>query len=65
MDKPHPGNESTRPTTMVTFQARSPKQNLLRIIACGSTDDGKSTLVEHLLREALQLSDDQLAPLLL
>jgi sulfate adenylyltransferase large subunit len=37
--------------------------SLLRLITCGSVDDGKSTLIGRLLFEAGQIPDDQLAVL--
>jgi bifunctional enzyme CysN/CysC len=36
---------------------------LLRLVTCGSVDDGKSTLIGRLLYEAKQVFDDQLAAL--
>ena len=38
-------------------------KGLLRFIACGSVDDGKSTLIGRLLHESKALFDDQLAAL--
>jgi len=38
-------------------------KSLLRVLACGSVDDGKSTLIGRLLHDSLQLYDDQLAAL--
>jgi bifunctional enzyme CysN/CysC len=38
-------------------------QDLLRLLTCGSVDDGKSTLIGRLLRDADLLPDDQLAAL--
>lgn len=37
--------------------------NTLRFITCGSVDDGKSTLIGHLLYESKEVFDDQLAAL--
>jgi len=39
------------------------RQDLLRFIACGSVDDGKSTLIGRLLWETQQIFDDQLSAL--
>ncbi len=39
------------------------RKTLLRFIACGSVDDGKSTLIGRLLYECQTLFDDQLAAL--
>ena len=43
--------------TLLRAQAR---KSLLRFIACGSVDHGKSTLIGRLLYESKQLFDDQL-----
>jgi bifunctional enzyme CysN/CysC len=43
--------------------ARQERLGVLRFIACGSVDDGKSTLIGRLLREAQQICDDQVAAL--
>ncbi|HHW4678906.1 MAG TPA: sulfate adenylyltransferase subunit CysN [Xylella sp.] len=37
---------------------------LLRFITCGSVDDGKSTLIGHLLYDSKRLAEDQLAELM-
>ena len=39
------------------------KRDLLRLITCGSVDDGKSTLLGRLLFDAGLLHDDELARL--
>ena len=41
----------------------SSDKDVLRFIACGSVDDGKSTLIGRLLHDTKQLFDDQLAAL--
>ncbi len=38
-------------------------KNLLRVITCGSVDDGKSTLIGRLLYDSKQIFDDQLSAL--
>src|SRR5438128_1647847 len=43
--------------------ASDDRQDLLRVITCGSVDDGKSTLIGRLLHDAGAVSDDQLAAL--
>ena len=53
----------TRPSTIEEFLQQRQSQDLLRFIACGSVDDGKSTLIGRLLWESRQLFDDQLAAL--
>ena len=40
-----------------------PDAPLLRLVMCGSVDDGKSTLIGRLLYDAKQVFDDQLAAL--
>jgi bifunctional enzyme CysN/CysC len=41
----------------------SPESRFLRIVACGSVDDGKSTLIGRLLHEAGRVRDDERAAL--
>ncbi|HEY0588242.1 MAG TPA: sulfate adenylyltransferase subunit CysN [Pseudoduganella sp.] len=50
-------------STLETLQRQQEGQDLLRVITCGSVDDGKSTLIGRLLWESQQLLDDQLASL--
>ena len=45
------------------FIAEHQQKSLLRFIACGSVDHGKSTLIGRLLYESGQLFDDQVAAL--
>ncbi|WFU12354.1 sulfate adenylyltransferase subunit CysN (plasmid) [Rhizobium sp. CB3090] len=45
------------------FQHQERSRDLLRLITCGSVDDGKSTLIGRLLWESQHLLDDQLAAL--
>ncbi|OCJ07717.1 adenylyl-sulfate kinase [Rhizobium sp. AC27/96] len=45
------------------FQHHQLSQDLLRLITCGSVDDGKSTLIGRLLWESQHLLDDQFAAL--
>src|SRR2546429_5767114 len=42
------------------FLRRQERKSMLRFIACGSVDHGKSTLIGRLLYEAKFLFDDQL-----
>ena len=42
---------------------RSEAKDLLRLITCGSVDDGKSTLIGRLLHDCQLIMDDQLAAL--
>ncbi len=39
------------------------ERDLLRVLTCGSVDDGKSTLIGRLLRDSRRLFDDELASL--
>lgn len=43
--------------------AQQAQQDTLRLITCGSVDDGKSTLIGRLLWESQQIFEDQLAAL--
>jgi len=46
-----------------TFLARRAERDLLRLVTCGSVDDGKSTLIGRLLLDCRSVLDDQLASL--
>ncbi len=62
-----PLQRSTAPTAKVAtihdWMTRQAQQDLLRLITCGSVDDGKSTLIGRLLWESQQVFDDQLSAL--
>ena len=47
-----------------TFLANEMQLDLLRLITCGSVDDGKSTLIGRLLWDCQTLLDDQVQSLL-
>lgn len=49
--------------TVRAYLRQQENKQLLRFIACGSVDDGKSTLIGRLLYDAHRLFDDQLAAL--
>lgn len=49
--------------TIHDWMTQQAQQDLLRIITCGSVDDGKSTLIGRLLWESQQVFDDQLTAL--
>ncbi|MBB5014481.1 bifunctional enzyme CysN/CysC [Rehaibacterium terrae] len=51
-------------TDLHAWLQRHESKSLLRLITCGSVDDGKSTLLGRLLHDTGQLFDDQLAALL-
>ncbi len=55
-------NAHPQPATLAAtpYVGRAENRKLLRFIACGSVDHGKSTLLGRLLYEANQLFDDQL-----
>ena len=61
--KPLSTRHAEQPATIEAFLAQQQGQDLLRLITCGSVDDGKSTLIGRLLWEAQQLFDDQLTAL--
>lgn len=46
-----------------SFMAQHENKSLLRCLACGSVDDGKSTLIGRLLYDSKSLYEDQLAAL--
>ncbi|WMO15002.1 sulfate adenylyltransferase subunit CysN [Pseudoalteromonas piscicida] len=46
-----------------TYLARQQDKSLLRMMTCGSVDDGKSTLIGRLLHDSHQIYEDQLAAL--
>src|SRR3954471_15677423 len=43
------------------YLARHQKKELLRLLTCGSVDDGKSTLIGRLLHDSKMIYEDQLA----
>ncbi|WP_257325258.1 sulfate adenylyltransferase subunit CysN [Pseudoalteromonas rhizosphaerae] len=45
------------------YLARQQDKSLLRMLTCGSVDDGKSTLIGRLLHDSHQIYEDQLAAL--
>jgi bifunctional enzyme CysN/CysC len=48
-------------TDIAEYLKQHERKSLLRFITCGSVDDGKSTLIGHLLYQSKMLFDDQLA----
>jgi bifunctional enzyme CysN/CysC len=54
---------SNTPSTIEAYLEQQQDQDLLRLITCGSVNDGKSTLIGRLLWDAQQLTDDQLIAL--
>ena len=50
-----------RTAAFEAFLERQQHKDVLRFIACGSVDDGKSTLIGRLLHDTKQILDDQIA----
>ncbi len=48
---------------IAAYLAAEERKTLLRFIACGSVDDGKSSLIGRLLHDSRRIYDDQLAAL--
>jgi len=53
----------TRPASPASQAGPSAAQGVLRLITCGSVDDGKSTLIGRLLYDSRLILDDQLSVL--
>ncbi|MCY4504692.1 MAG: adenylyl-sulfate kinase, partial [Hyphomicrobiales bacterium] len=53
----------TKPPRTAAWLKAEEQKSLLRLITCGSVDDGKSTLIGRLLYESQLLMEDQLAEL--
>lgn len=51
------------PSAISAYLREHESKSLLRLITCGSVDDGKSTLIGRLLHDTQALFDDQLAAL--
>ncbi|MDL2403658.1 sulfate adenylyltransferase subunit CysN [Rhizobium mayense] len=56
----HPATASER---LDAYLAEQERNSLLRLVTCGSVDDGKSTLIGRLLYDTKLVFDDQLAAL--
>lgn len=50
-------------TDIEAYLAEHERKDLLRLLTCGSVDDGKSTLIGRLLSDTKQIFEDQLAAL--
>ena len=57
------GDLSSAPASIAASLAEHERRQRLRLITCGSVDDGKSTLIGRLLHDTRLLFDDQLAAL--
>jgi bifunctional enzyme CysN/CysC len=53
----------TQPEALAEYLESLQRKDRLRFVACGSVDDGKSTLIGRLLYESQTIFDDQLASL--
>ena len=51
------------PSDIHAYLARHQRKALLRLLTCGSVDDGKSTLIGRLLHDTRMIHEDQLAAL--
>ncbi len=50
-------------TDIDAYLAEHEHKDLLRLLTCGSVDDGKSTLIGRLLHDSKMIYEDQLAAL--
>ena len=50
-------------TDIAAYLAEHERKDLLRLLTCGSVDDGKSTLIGRLLHDSKMIYEDQLATL--
>ena len=48
-------------TDINAYLAQHERKELLRLLTCGSVDDGKSTLIGRLLHDSKMIYEDQLA----
>ena len=48
-------------TDINIYLAQHERKELLRLLTCGSVDDGKSTLIGRLLHDSKMIYEDQLA----
>ncbi|RME98294.1 MAG: adenylyl-sulfate kinase, partial [Alphaproteobacteria bacterium] len=58
-----PGGSQPEPGELQDLLKAEARKDLLRVLICGSVDDGKSTLIGRLLHDAGLVSEDQLAAL--
>ncbi|MFO0311898.1 MAG: hypothetical protein ACK539_01595, partial [Planctomycetota bacterium] len=58
---PAMGGAPDRPTDVAAWLGRYGERELLRLLTCGSVDDGKSTLIGRLLYDSQTVHDDILA----
>ncbi len=60
---PFGGNEGSSALDIKAFLDQDQKKDLLRLLTCGSVDDGKSTLIGRLMFDSKMLYEDQLSAL--
>jgi bifunctional enzyme CysN/CysC len=58
---PAMGGAPDRPTDVAAWLGRYGERELLRLLTCGSVDDGKSTLIGRLLYDSQTVHDDVIA----
>jgi len=58
---PGPAPTDIDPVDIAAYLERHQRKELLRLLTCGSVDDGKSTLIGRLLHDTRQIYEDQLA----
>ena len=58
---PHKAYDPLDGVDIDTYLERHQRKELLRLLTCGSVDDGKSTLIGRLLHDTRQIYEDQLA----
>ncbi len=58
---PHKAYDPLDGVDIDTYLERHQRKELLRLLTCGSVDDGKSTLIGRLLYDTRQIYEDQLA----
>jgi len=54
-------NAKSEKQNILEYLNQHEQKDMLRLITCGSVDDGKSTLIGRLLYESTELAEDQLA----
>jgi len=54
-------NAQSKKQNILEYLSQHEQKDMLRLITCGSVDDGKSTLIGRLLYESTELAADQLA----
>ena len=63
MSSPNEADQRLIRADVVAYLKRHERKDMLRLLTCGSVDDGKSTLIGRLLYDSKQIYEDQLASL--